>query len=554
MASLAPRTGTLGRRLAAHLLRRTTFGPTRAEIDYFAGLTVNQAVNDLLTLPPLPAHPQDPATGLPWVVNGRGPGNSSDNELKYIINSWWLHQIFDPALPVSAAQKIVFFLHTSFSTSLRDVEYNENVYYTLRLFMHFMSGSYKELAYKICLDNGMNSYLDIGESIVGNPNENFAREFLELFTIGKGPQIGPGDYTNYTEQDVLEAARLLTGFRRNDSWADPLNWDPDTGMPRAIPDISRHDTADKFFSGSFQNTIIVGQNTNLGMFDELQDFVDMVFAEDATAEHICRRLYRYFVRYNISAEVEADIILPLANTLRSNNYEIVEVLRELLKSVHFYDEDDADLSDETVGSLIKSPLDLQVGITRYFGVPIPDPAADLFHAYVTFYRWGVQELLTKACFDLYAPPDVAGYEPVFQAPDYNRLWISAKSIPARYAIADEMISGPVHMQADLMAFVSDPAQIPDYQGADALGVAGPHAGARIGDHLVSELLMYLLPESVPQDRFEYFLNDLLLDNLTLMNWMFEWDNFAATGDATNVKPQIEKLIRGILQSPEYQLG
>lgn len=554
MASLALRTGTLGRRLAAHLLRRATFGPTRAEIDLFAGLTADQAVNQLLNFPPIPAHPEDPQTGDTWVINGRGPANSSNVELKYIVNSWWLHQIFDPALPLSAAQKMVFFLHTSFTTSLRDIDYNENFYYTIRLFMHYATGSYKELAYKICLDNGMNNFLDIGDSIVGNPNENFAREFFELFTIGKGPQIGPGDYTHYTEQDVLEAARLLTGFRRNDDWADTLNWDPDTGMPRAIPDISRHDTSDKFFSPAFQNTTITGQNTQLGMFDELSDFVDMIFDQDATAEFICRRLYRFFVHYQISAEVEQDIIQPLAATLRTGNYEVIEVLRQLLKSQHFYDDDDADLTDETIGSLIKSPLELQVGIIRYFGVPIPNPQADLYQAYVTFYRWGVQSLLTKACFDLFAPDQVAGYEPVFQAPEYNRLWISAKSIPARYAMADEMLTGAPHMQADIMAFVSDPAQVPDYPGADALGVAGPHPGSRIADHLVSELLRYLLPESVPQDRFEYFLNDLLLDNLSALNWMFEWDAYAATGDDTNVKPQIQKLIRGILQSPEYQLG
>ena len=121
-------------------------------------------------------------------------------------------------------------------------------------------------------------------------------------------------------------------------------------------------------------------------------------------------------------------------------------------------------------------------------------------------------------------------------------------------MADEMLTGAPHMQADIMAFISDPAQVPDYPGADPLGVPGPHPGPRIADHLVSELLMYLLPEAVPQDRFEYFLNDLLLDNLSALNWTFEWDAYAATGDSTNVKPQIQKLIRGILQSPEDQLG
>ncbi|MEM7375182.1 MAG: DUF1800 family protein [Bacteroidota bacterium] len=554
MASLNPHTGTLGRRLAAHLLRRTTFGYTRTEIDTFAAMSADQAVDVLMQMPAIPPDPQDPTTGLSWLPAGHTTGNSENEDLKFIVNSWWLHHVMDPALPLTIAHKLFFFLHTSFVTSFRDIEWNENHYYTLRLLMEYLEGSYKELAMKICLDNGMNDFLDISESVAGNPNENFVREFFELFTIGKGPGAGDGDYTTFTEQDVIEAARLMTGFRLNNNWDDLSMQDPDTALPRARLDVSRHDTTDKMFSPRFQNQIILGQNTQAGMLQEVQEFVDMIFNQAATAQYIVRRLYRFFVRYEINQEVETDIILPLAQTLQTLNYELVPILKLLLKSEHFYDEDDSDAGDEVIGALIKSPLDLQLGIMKYFGVPIPDPAADLFHAYVTFYQFGIQAAQTEACFDLFAPPEVAGYQPFYQAPEFNRLWISAKSIPARYAFADEHMDGPAHLQFDIMAFITDSNNISDFQGPDMLGNPGPHPGARIPLHLVSELVDYLLPESISGDRLDYFYNEVLLEQLPVEDWLYEWDDYVSTGIDTNVKRQIKRLIRAILQSPEYQLS
>lgn len=555
MASLAPKSGALGRRLAAHLLRRTVYGPTRQEIDSYAAMTADEAVESLFVFPSLPDHPVDPKTGETWVLTGRTGANSSDNELKTVVTSWWLYQLFDPTQPISAFNKVVFFLHTCFSTSWKGVTFSEHYYYTLRLFMHYATGSYKRLAYKICFDNGMNEYLDIGESIVGNPNENFPREFFELFTILKGPQIDDGDYTNFTEDDIREASKLLTGFRQNTDWTDPLLWDTETGLPTAKPVINRHDITDKTFSHAFQNQTIIGRNTEEGMLEEVSDLVDMIFAQDATAMGICRKLYRYFVRTKISEEVERDIITPMAATFRSNDYQLIAPLKQLLKSQHFFDEDNQDASNEIVGALIKSPLDLQAGIIRYFNVQVPDPAVDPFESYITFLSQGVNVYQSRACFDLFAPPDVAGYEPVFQPPEYNRLWVSAKSIPDRYEFADlHLISGVPLVNIDILAWIKDDNNIIPFDGPDPSGNPGPHQGARIAQHLVTELLDYLLPEPVSNERFNYFLNDLLLDNLSELNWMNEWDTYIGSGDEMGVKNQIVKLVRGILQSPEYQIG
>ncbi|MDX2286431.1 MAG: DUF1800 family protein [Bacteroidia bacterium] len=554
MASLNPRSGTLGRRLAAHLLRRATFGASRAEIEAFAALTADQAVSQLMNFPPLPDHPADPQTGMTWVIAGRNAANSSNQDLKQIVNAWWLYHVMKPGQPLSISHKLTFFLHTSFVTSLDVIDFSENHYYTLRLLMLYAERSYKELALKICLDNGMNDFLDIGDSEKMAPNENFVREFLELFTIGKGPGAGPGDYTTFTEQDVVEGARLMTGFRRNDDWDDPAGWDPDTGLPRATPDPGRHDETDKLFSPRFQNQVITGRADAIGMMQEIQDFVDMIFAQEATARQIVRRLYRFFVRYDIVQEVEDDIIGPLANTLMGNGYMIQPVLATLLQSQHFYDEDDSAANDEIIGALIKSPLELQTQMIRYFGLPVPDPAADAFASYVTFFQFGLMRLMSDACFDLFEPPEVAGYQPIYQAPEYNRLWISAKSLPSRYAMVDAHLEGPPELAFDVMAFVNDPVNVPPFSGSDAYGVPGPHPGPRIASHLVQELVACLLPEAIEPDRFNYFLNEVLLDTLSPINWQMEWDMYLGSGDATNVRAQISALIRAILQSPEFQLG
>lgn len=554
MASLAQRNGQLGRRLSAHLLRRATFGPRRAEIDDFASRTADEAVDLLMNFPTIPPPPVDPATGLPWVPAGRNGANSDDSDLKFIINSWWLHQSFDPAIPINAMQRLMFFLHCSFVTGHDIIEFSENHYYTLRLLYHYTDKSYKDLAKKICLDNGMNDFLDIGESEKDSPNENFVREFFELFTIGKGPQIGEGDYTTFTEQDVREGARLMTGFRRNDAWDDPLGYDPDTGLPRARMDIGRHDTSDKIFSNAFQNTIIAGQALELNMIQEVDAFVEMIFAQEATAKEIIRRLYRFLVRPTITQEVEDDIIGPLSQSLINNNYVLIPIVKELLKSEHFYDEGNADSTDEIVGGLIKSPLDLQSGIIRFFDLPIPDPIVDPFEAYVTFYKWGMQSPLSEACFDLFMPPEVAGYPPIYQNPDFHRLWMNAKSLPARHEIVENHIYGAAPLRLDLMSWVNNNANITDYTGNDPMGNPGPHAGARIAHHLVQELVDYLLPEAIDADRFSYFMDEILLDNLSETSWMFEWDTYVSSSDDTAVRLQIEKLVRAILQSPEYQLA
>ncbi|MEL7533994.1 MAG: DUF1800 family protein [Bacteroidota bacterium] len=550
------------------MLNRVTFGPTKAEIESFSQLTVDQALSALTVIPATPPPPLDPATNATWVINGQVENvNSPEWRLNGYVIAWWLQEAFDSPNP-SIVQKMTFFLHTCFTTNMIDLDSEDN-YYTLLLLRHYALGSYRDLARKICVDNAMMEYLDTRFSHKWAPNENFARELLELFTIGKGPQIGPGDYTTYTEDDIRSAARVLTGFKTNEDYADPGGFDPDTGLPTCWLNLGHHDTNDKEFTDAFVSAAfpapvtIVGKNSEAGMHEELDDFIDMIFAQPATALNIVRKMYRFFVHYEITAEVETDIITPLATQLINDGYQLQGILETLLKSGHFYDLSITNADLAISAARIKSPLELLVGAIRFFKVSTPDPSVDLEIFYRRWHRESLQNFfLQEAGMPLMDPPNVAGYPAYHQEPNFHRLWISANTLPFRYTFPQMLLSGTkvttwgsLYMQLDPVAVATDPELVPEVTGPDPFdGIVGTYAGGRFASHLVSSLVDYVFPNPIPQDRFDYFLNDLLLDNLSPINWRFEWLGFEQSGDDSSIRPRIEALIKGIMESPEYQLG
>ncbi|MEL6649996.1 MAG: DUF1800 family protein [Bacteroidota bacterium] len=521
MASLSPKTGLLGNRLAAHLLRRTSYVYTKERIDAFAQMTANQAVTQLLQASPPPI-----LTGPPNV-------NKANNI------SWWMYEALnDPSIN----HRMAFFLHTLFVADFMAMQ-GFNLQH-LRLLNLYATGNVQEFAKKMSVDNRMVRYLDATFSTVGNPNENYAREFLELFSIGKGPQLGTGDYTHYTETDVQQAARIFTGFRTDSTMS---NIDPDTGLPRANAIYADHDTGDKTFTGKFQNQVVTGAIDANDMYREVNEFVDMVFDQDETARYICRKLYRYFVNANITPEIEADIIVPLGQTLKNANYELAAALQQLLESSHFYDEDDSDSSDEIVGSIFRSPLELVLQTLSFFKVPIPDPISETNNHYKNFFQNSVQNIMfKKAGFFPFEPSSVAGYQAYHQQPDYYRNWLTASTMIARYKLPEMLLTGTRVLTngglggviLDPVSYVENPNHISDPENASVL---------------VTELLTHLLPEFPSTERFDYFLSTVFLNGLSPLNWKFEWQAYQQSADPSDVNIPLSRLITGIMHSPEYQL-
>jgi uncharacterized protein (DUF1800 family) len=550
MASLVPITGALGSLRAAHLLRRCTFGPNRQEIDTFAALTADQAITQLFQAVSTPAPPIDPKTGTTWLNPKATEANSEAEDLMQYFMAWHLEQMRKSG--TSIKERITFFYHTHIPTRWSIVQSSEAIYYQNALFRYYAFGSFKELFEKICYDNAMLVNLDGALNDVDSPNENFAREMFELYTIGKGPQIGDGNYTNFTEADIRAAAKVLSGFKYDDTFT---NLDTVSGIPIGTlitnaDAATRHDPGVKTFSSAFAGKTIQPTEfsgtyaTKNAVFAELRELMDMIFNQTETAKAIARKVYRFFVYYSITPEIENDIITPLATSLINNNYNISETLKILLKSEHFFDADNTQTSDNNIGALIKSPIDLLTGMFRFFNIAFPAESSEASKLYDTLYKNGILNFLSDLGIDFYEPLDVAGHDAYFQVPSFNRYWITTLTLANRYLFAEMLVngqnkdSGDLGIKLNIVSFVDNTANISDPSD---------------GTVLVQELTRYMLAVELSTDRFNYFLNDVLLDTLSLTNWKNEWANYKSSGNDTAVRVQLEKLIIAIMQSPEYQL-
>ena len=336
MPSLATSNTVLGLRKAKHLLRRACFHYNRSTLEYFASLTPTQAVDELSLNETLPwqdpydtvTNPQDGLNDGFWIHSGNPPSTYPNGQTRKrgIISGWWWYNMLSQN---RLQHKLMFFLHTCFTVSKDDGSGKSSYYYDYLKLLNFYSyGSLKTLAKKITFDNSMLLYLDNNTNNKNNPNENYSREFLELFTILKGPQIGEGNYTNYTEHDIQQAARVFSGIKTK-----PLRdtIDPETGIPMGYVNLNQHDTDSKTFSSAFNNQTIQGGSTELGVIQELDDFVEMIFSNPETSKAYCRKLYRFFVRREWDESIENDIITPLSQQLINSDYNLISVLQNAFK-------------------------------------------------------------------------------------------------------------------------------------------------------------------------------------------------------------------------------
>lgn len=548
MASLAPYSTVLGIKNARHLLRRASFVYTKPLVEQLATLTPEAAVDLLLTENPQTLSlPYDPLpTSAPdgfWTNSVNSPLSFSNQDRKASIVSawWWYNSIHSPNLKY----KLCHFLSTRFTVEKANGAGTSTEFYDyLRLLLFYSFGNYKTLALKMTLNNSMLKYLNNTSNVKIAPNENYAREFMELFTIGKGNQIAPGDYTTYTEADIVQAAKVLTGFRRD---PERTTIDSDTGIPCGIKIFSDHDTDIKTFSNAFGNTSINPASDSNSMVTELNDFIEMIFSRPATAQNICRKLYTYFVKSRITEEVENDIILPLAQELSNNNYEIVPTLRRLLVSEHFYDADDGDGTDETIGAIVKSPLQQLSEISTYLMAAIPDPNTNPEGFYITFWDSFVHNNYLKGSnMILFDPENVAGHPAYYQTPDFDKNWISASSLIARYRLGESLIDSKNRIEgnADIIAKINL-TEIIRYENIVSV-VDDPYI-------LTSELCNALFAQETTPERINYFMNNFLLQGQPVGDWTSLWSFYIEANLTSVVDLRLNSLLNNILKAPETQM-
>ena len=387
-AGLEPYAAPLDRRRAAHLLRRLTFGAPPDQVNALVGLDAADAVTMLL----------DDALNAPvpepyvW-IDEAPPRNDRQIRDEYLPkNEEWqlefradLHAGFFYG---GLRERLTLFWSNHFVTELEGYAflavYSYRYVDTLR--QHAL-GNFKTFVHAIGLDPAMLFYLNGTQNRVGEPNENYGRELLELFTMG--PTDGKGQ-TNYTQQDVEEIARALTGWV-----ADPFT------LTVQLVNI--------FFDDS--DKTIFGRTGNWGY----DDVIDILFEERAyqIGEFIGRKLYEEFVY----AAADEALVAELAQVFVDSEYELLPVLQALFASAHFHDE-------EAIGAQIKSPVEMLHGMLRELHVQ--DPPEGLF------------TLLDGLSFFLQqyvlSPPNVAGWEG-------HRAWLNTTTLPIRWLIAQFLIYG-----------------------------------------------------------------------------------------------------------------
>jgi uncharacterized protein (DUF1800 family) len=529
-SSLSPYSGPWTQNEVIHLLKRTMFGSKKVDVDYFKALTMDKAVDELLDpVTPLPAPPvkeydtsgtittpdTNIAAGTTWVDDPNNDGTITSRR-RASFKKWWMGNMVNQDR--SIREKITLFWHNHLATETNDIGNSQFVYKHHALLRANALGNFKSLVKAITLDPAMLVYLNGRYNTATAPDENYGRELLELFCCGKGPG------SLYTEADVKAAAKVLTG------------WQVNTTTLTSYFTASRHDKTNKQFSPFFNNTVITGNATANGGDIEIDALLNMIFNVPEVANYICRRLYRWFVYYDIDGTVEANVIEPLAAILRANNYELKPVVSALLKSEHFYDV-------LNHGCQIKSPVDLVVGMCREFDVQF-QPATDYMSNY------GLWNFLVTTVSNMQQnigdPPDVSGWKAYYQEPQFYEIWINSDTLPKRNQFTDQMtVSGYTFSGKRIMIDGTQLfKQLPTPEDPNQL----------VANLSTAILRMPLSAASMKQIKTDILLSGQANDTY----WTDAWNLYISTpgnsANATTVRNRVRDLLKYFMNLAEYQLA
>ena len=526
MALIDAYTQNLTTRQLNRLLRRATFGANPAQLKTYAGKKVDVVTTQLFANQPIPPHPTDAeqktSHDLVWGGTGTDDAtrNTFDGTRRARLKYWWIGLMVNQ--PVSVLEKTVLFWQNHFVSTSTDVSDVRFIYRQNQLIRKYALGNFRDFVIEITKDPAMLIYLNGGGNVVGKPNENYARELMELFTIGRG---------NYTEDDVKSAARVLTGWRA-------LNYRSTTVATVSFEFRSaQHDTADKIFSDSYQKKTIKGRAGATAGDDELKELVAMILAQPETARFIVRKFYRWFIQADISAVIEKDFIEPLAAIFRKD-YEIKPMLETMFKSQHFFDE-------KLYGSQIKSPMDLIVGALRNFNYTVPDPvkARPQYDAATTYFYQRTREQQ----MDILDQPSVFGWRPYYDT-DFYEIWINSTTLALRGAWTDYVVKGATGTALDintlsLPLLTSLPQVLTDPQSAYIM---------------VRELTDPLFEITLTDDQIKYMVEQPLMAGSPYYEWVTIWNAYVKTPTnamaKSDVKTRLDRLYVFILRMAEYQMG
>lgn len=397
---------------ARHLLWRAGFGGTEAQIQTLVKWGPVKSVNHLLEYggiafdTPKPdtfdkdiQHPPTAEERQMQAEARRGQDEDKLAKLRLLrqqidrddrvqmaeMQKWWLKRMIETPRPLE--ERMTLFWHGHFATSFRGVEDSYHMYLQNELFRTHAVGNYGNLLFAIIRDPAMIKYLNNDQSRKGHPNENLAREIMELFSLGVG---------NYTEKDIKEGARALTGYTYQD---DEFRFQR-----------QNHDTGSK---------VIFGREGEM----DGDDFVRAILEQRACSSYITRKLYNYFVADVPPDERGGDkeldpaqrtVLHEMASTLLGSKYDIKPLLKKLFLSEHFYQR-------RFMNQQIKSPVQLVVGAVRSLLTPVRDLSI-------------LVDALDLMGQRIFMPPSVKGW-------DGGRSWINTSTVFVRQNILTFLLTG-----------------------------------------------------------------------------------------------------------------
>ncbi len=537
---LEPYEGVWNNQTAAHLLRRTTFGIRANEISQIVSMGMDAAVAQLLTAPTGNGQPINYYAGGDGLVS---LGNSwvppaIVNEFYEFgrLNSvklWIFNRMLTRNLTVY--DKMVLFWHNHFVVEAASVGSSAMLYKYFNTIDQNTLGNFKTMTLAISRTPAMLRYLNGEYNSAVAPDENYARELQELFTVGKGADA------QFTEADVQAAAKVLTGYRINP--LDHTQW---------FFNGFEHDSTNKQFSPFYSNTIINGQTGEYGQY-ELNAMLDMIFAVPEVAKFLCRKLYRFFVYYQITPDIETNVIEPLADVFRDYNYEILPVLETLFKSQHFYD-------SWNYACYIKSPLDYTLGLCRSFDIAFWSGVSNN----IFYQNWQVANANRLKCCDVFHDraaqtameigqhPNVSGWPAYYQEPMFNEVWINADTYSKRMELAHQLCQNGIG--SGYLEF-STPSNVT--LKINLTGFAQSLTQPGDPNTLVSETLERLYSYPVDAEFTDYLKSFLLSGTTDDYYWTSAWNNYISAPNNASYKAIVETRLRNMLEymltQPEYQL-
>jgi uncharacterized protein (DUF1800 family) len=414
------------------------------------------------------------------------------------LRGWWLQRMVDTPRPLQ--EKMTLFWHGHFATQSQKIRSPQLMLEQNDLFRRYAAGNFQTLTLEVSRNPAMLRYLDNNTNRKEHPNENYARELMELFTIGIG---------NYTEQDIKEAARAFTG------WTFGIPGIPGGGgglgfgilvggngrrvQPQPIFMFRRqfHDDDEKQFLG------------RKGNFDG-EDVVNIIFEQPATAKFLCGKLYTFFVS---DEPAPAGVVEAMADLLRESKYELKPVLEALFRSEEFY-------RPEVIGGQIKSPVQLVAEAMKQLNAKIDPPSI------LTFLTRQMGQVLLD-------PPNVKGW-------DGGQAWINTTTLLARYNFANFLVNG---------APLGGPGRRPGGGGGMGgfFGFRAPRPEPHVDVKALVPMDMRRNPEQIVDQLAERLLAVPLAadQRADLVSYMKK--------PADDPLAQVRGLIHLIMSSPNYQL-